>query len=183
MKLRPTRIEGVYVAETEVHLDSRGSFARFFCENELATSLGKRQIVQINHSRTFDLGAIRGLHYQLPPHAEMKYIRCIRGRVWDVAVDLRAQSLTFGQWHAEELTPDSARMLIVPEGCAHGFQTLVAESELIYLHTAAYAPESERGVAYNDPQLQIPWPLPVAALSIGDRRLPMLPPAFAGIRI
>jgi dTDP-4-dehydrorhamnose 3,5-epimerase len=181
MRLRPTKIQGVYVAETDVRGDNRGSFARFFCENELAAMLGMRRIVQINHSRTSVLGAIRGLHYQLPPHAEMKFIRCIRGRVWDVAVDLRAQSPTLGQWHAEELTPESARMLVIPEGCAHGFQALVADSELLYLHTACYAPESEGGVVYNDPQLQIPWPLPVAALSMRDRRLPAIPAAFTGI--
>ena len=127
---------------------------------------------------------MRGLHFQRAPHAEMKLVRCVRGKVWDVAVDLRSGSATFLKWHAEELAPESARMMVVPEGCAHGFQTLTPDCELVYLHTAAYEPESEGGVAWNDPRLRITWPLPVPAnggLSERDRRLPALAPDFRGL--
>src|SRR5207237_2682794 len=121
-----------------------------FCAVELADILGSRNIVQINLSSTRQAGAVRGLHFQRSPHAEMKLIRCLRGSVWDVAVDLRRGSPTFLKWHAEELDSNNARMMVVPEGCAHGFQTLVGDCELLYLHTASYALESEAGVAWDD---------------------------------
>ena len=111
----------------------------------------------------------------------MKLVRCLKGRVWDVAVDLRGGSPTFLQWHAEELSPENARMMVIPEGCAHGFQVLESDSELLYLHTAIYAPESEGGVPYDDPCLSISWPLPVADLSERDRRHPPINPEFIGI--
>jgi len=177
----PTRLAGVFVVETTSHRDARGAFARLYCERELAAVIADRHIVQINHSRTLAVGAVRGLHYQLAPHAEMKLVRCIRGRVWDVAVDLRAESPTFLQWHAVELTPGNARMLIVPEGCAHGFQVLEADSELVYLHTASYVPEWEAGARWDDPRLGIAWPLPVTDVSERDRRHPCLTPEFSGI--
>jgi dTDP-4-dehydrorhamnose 3,5-epimerase len=123
------------------------------------------------------------MHYQHPPHAEMKLVRCVKGGVWDVAVDLRAGSPTFLQWHAEELTPQNARMLIVPEGCAHGFQALEPDSELLYLHTAFYTPEAEGGVAHDDPRLAISWPLPVVDLSTRDRAHPQIMPSFSGISL
>ena len=143
--------------------------------------MGQRRIVQINHSRTRLPGALRGLHYQRPPHAEMKFVRCIRGRVWDVALDLRTGSPTFLQWHAEELNPDRSRMLVVPEGCAHGFQVLEPDSEMLYLHTAFYEPAFEGGLAYNDPRLAITWPLPVTELSGADSRRPFLTEDFLGL--
>jgi dTDP-4-dehydrorhamnose 3,5-epimerase len=183
VKLVPTKLAGVLVIETSPVADHRGAFARWFCEHELLDVVGARRIVQINHSRTNAVGAVRGLHFQKPPHAEMKFVRCLKGRVFDVAVDLRAGSPTFLQWHAEELTPDSARMLAIPEGCAHGFQVLAAESELVYLHTAAYAPEAEGGVRFDDARLRIAWPLPIADLSERDRQLPVLQPDFAGISL
>ncbi len=109
-----------------------------------------------------------------PPHAEMKLVRCLRGRVWDVAVDLRAESPTFLHWHAEELSPDNHRMVVIPEGCAHGFQVLTPDSELLYLHTAFYAPDAEGGVRHDDPALGIRWPLPVTDLSPRDRSHPLI---------
>lgn len=183
MNVRPTPLQGVVVVETTPIVDPRGAFARLFCERELAAVIGNRHIVQINHSRTRTVGAVRGLHFQHPPHAEMKLVRCLKGRVWDVAVDLRAGSHTFLQWHAEELTPDNARMLVIPEGCAHGFQVLEAESELLYLHTAPYTPAAEGGLSYNDPELEIAWPLPITDLSERDRRLPPSDPDFSGITV
>ena len=181
MRVLHTGIPGVSVVETWLIQDHRGGFARLWCEKELGDLLCDRRIVQINHARTLKAGAIRGLHYQCPPHAEMKFIRCLKGKVWDVAVDLRADSQTFLRWHAEELTPDNMRMLVIPEGCAHGVQVLEPESELLYLHTAAYAPDSEGAVRYDDPALGIPWPLPAVDVSARDRRHPLLERGFAGI--
>jgi dTDP-4-dehydrorhamnose 3,5-epimerase len=181
MNVSPTSIAGVLRVDTVPHADSRGAFARLYCERNLADVIGPRRIVQINHSRTATVGAIRGMHYQHPPHAEMKLVRCLRGRVWDVAVDLRAGSPTFLRWHAEELTPHNARMLVIPEGCAHGFQVLEADSELLYLHTAFYAPQAEGGVRHDDPRLGITWPLPVAELSPRDAGHPKIEPDYRGI--
>src|SRR5258706_7704202 len=181
MNTLPTRLSGVVVAETVPVVDSRGAFARLYCERELSEVMSGRHIVQINHSRTVALGAVRGLHFQRPPQAEMKLVRCLRGRVWDVAVDLRAGSKTFLEWHAEELTPSNARMLIIPEGCAHGFQALEVESELLYLHTAFYDPDVEGGIRCDDSRLGIAWPLPIADLSQRDPLLPMLDAEFRGL--
>ena len=154
---------------------------RLYCEQELGSILGGRRVVQINHSRTATIGAVRGMHYQRPPHAEMKLVRCIRGRVWDVAVDLRRGSPTFLESHGLELTPENGRMLVVPEGCAHGFQALAADSELLYLHTAFFSPEAEGGVSCIDPRLGIDWPLAPVDLSARDRAFMPLAPDFAGI--
>jgi dTDP-4-dehydrorhamnose 3,5-epimerase len=176
-----TEIKGVDVVETAPAEDHRGSFARLFCEIDLASVMRGRRVVQINHSCTRAVGAVRGMHFQFRPHAEMKLVRCLRGRVWDVAVDLRRGSPTILQWHALELTPRNARMLVIPEGCAHGFQALEAESELLYLHTTLYVPAAEGGVAHDDPQLGIAWPLPVTDLSARDRAHQPLPRGFAGL--
>lgn len=181
MKMRATRIAGVVVAETDRIEDDRGAFTRLFCEQDLAGAIGTRHIVQINHSRTTAPGSVRGMHYQAAPHAEMKLVRCLRGRVWDVAVDLRAGSPTFLQWHAEELTPDNARLLIVPEGCAHGFQVLAPDSELLYLHTAAHCASAEGGVHCLDPGLAIAWPLPVTGLSARDASHAAIDADFKGL--
>lgn len=181
LKLSATAIQGVLVAETELIADRRGAFSRLFCENELAKALNGRRIVQANLSITAGVGAVRGMHYQLPPHAEMKLVRCIKGRVWDVAVDLRFGSPTFLRWHAEELTPKNVRMLIIPEGCAHGFQVLEAESELLYLHTAFYVPEAEGGVRHDAAILNITWPLSVTDLSERDSTHPLINQDFPGI--
>jgi dTDP-4-dehydrorhamnose 3,5-epimerase len=121
------------------------------------------------------------MHYQQSPSAEMKFVRCLKGRVWDVAVDLRTGSRTFLKWHAEELSPHNARMLAIPEGLAHGFQVLDPESELLYLHTAPYAPAVESGVSYNDQTLAITWPMPISNVSARDRHLPLISPDFQGL--
>jgi dTDP-4-dehydrorhamnose 3,5-epimerase len=183
VKILPTALPGVVVVETAPFIDQRGAFARWFCEKELDAIVEHRRIVQVNHSRTTRMGALRGFHYQYPPHAEMKLVRCIGGRIFDVAVDLRQGSATFLQWHAEELTPTNARMLVIPEGCAHAFQTLEAESELLYLTTACYAPEAEGGVRFDEPRLSIPWPLDVVDLSRRDQSLPILNADFSGISL
>lgn len=180
MKIISTPIAGVMLLETTAHKDVRGEFSRLYCDRELA-SIAPKPILQINHSITYAVGAVRGLHYQRPPHAEMKFVRCVRGRVWDVAVDLRAGSPTFLQWHAVELSPESGHTLVIPEGCAHGFQTLESDCELLYLHTAHYHPEVEAGVAYNDPALNISWPMAVTEISARDAAHPLLTGAFQGI--
>lgn len=171
------------MVETTPFADHRGAFARFFCADELAPVLGERRIVQINHSRTNKVGAVRGMHFQRPPHAEMKLVRCIRGRVFDVALDLRKGSPTFLRWHAEELDPVSARMLVVPEGCAHGFQVLDEESEILYLVTEFFFPESEDGIHPEDPIIAIQWPLSVMELSRRDAGQRCLTPSYMGLTI
>lgn len=181
MKLRPAGPAGLQLAEGAPHTDARGAFARLYCERELADAVGTRRIVQVNHSRTAAVGAVRGLHYQRAPHAEMKLVRCLRGRVYDVALDLRAGSPTFLHWHAQELSPENGLMMVIPEGYAHGFQVLEPDSELLYLHTAFYTPAAEGGVHCQDPRLAISWPLPVRDLSPRDLAHPLLTPEFSGI--
>jgi len=181
MEILPTPLAGVFVIETPTFVDYRGTFTRYYCERDLAEVIGTRRIVQINHSHTRVVGGVRGLHFQRSPHAEMKLIRCIKGSVWDVAVDLRADSPTFLHWHAETLSPDNARMLVIPEGCAHGFQALEAASEIMYFVTSCYAPESERAVRYDDERVAIAWPLAVTGLSARDRDTPSLAPDFLGV--
>jgi dTDP-4-dehydrorhamnose 3,5-epimerase len=183
MKMLSTPLNGIFVVETTPFNDQRGSFVRYYCENDLSAAIGGRRIVQINMSRTHAVGAVRGLHFQRHPHMEMKLVRCLKGRVWDVAVDLRAGSSTFLQWHAEELSPENARMMVIPEGCGHGFQVMEEDSELLYLHTALYAPGSEGGALFNDPRLKIAWPLPVTDLSERDRKHPLITPDFAGLTV
>jgi len=161
--------------------DSRGSFMRLFCEEELASVLQGRRIVQINRSASAATGSIRGLHYQRAPHAEMKFVTCLRGQAWDVAIDLRAGSGTFLNWHAETLDAGIGNMLAIPEGFAHGFQTLQPDTELLYLHTAAYAPNFEGAVRFDDPRVGISWPLPASAISARDLGHALLARDFMGL--
>lgn len=181
MEIIPTSIEGVVTVRSTVRTDQRGEFARLFCEGDLAQIIGARHVVQANRSLTRAVGAVRGMHYQLPPHAEMKLIRCIRGRVWDVAVDLRKESPTFLMWTGQELSADNGLMFVVPERCAHGFQVLEPDSELLYLHTAFYSPAAEGGISPIDPAVGISWPRPIVDLSERDRSHPRLPADFGGI--
>jgi dTDP-4-dehydrorhamnose 3,5-epimerase len=176
-----TSIKGLFVAETKPIFDSRGLFARLYCEHELKSCVGTRHIVQINYSRTSLLGAIRGLHYQKPPNAELKLVRCLKGRVWDVAVDLRQDSPTFLCWHAEELTPSNNRMMVIPEGFAHGFQVLEPDSEMLYFHTEFYIAASEAGIRYDDPRLAIKWPYSITEVSPRDLAHPLIEHNFSGL--
>lgn len=172
----PTPIPGVQVLVGEPFIDHRGSFLNAYRAQEplFAKAWGDRSIAQVNISRTETLGAIRGLHLQSPPHSEAKLVRCLRGCVWDVAVDLRPRSPTYGHWHAVELSPGAANALLIPEGCAHGFQVLEPGSELLYLHSGAWVPEAETGVRFDDPELFIHWPLTPPVLSERDLALPLL---------
>ena len=181
MKIIDTPIKGVHLIETAPVRDNRGSFARAFCMRELAPLLGGRAIAQVNHSKNAEVGTVRGMHFQRPPHTEMKFVRCVRGRIWDVALDLRAGSPTFLRWHAEELTEGGMNMLCIPEGCAHGVQALEPGAEFLYFNTAFYAPEAEGGIRFDDPACAIAWPLPVTRLSEKDAAIPLLQPGFEGL--
>ena len=175
-EVRPTPISGVFELHAQPFADHRGAFLNAFRSQEpaLMGSWGDRAIAQVNLSRTEAVGTIRGLHLQAEPHSEAKLVRCLRGRVWDVAVDLRAGSATRGHWHALELSPERANALLIPEGCAHGFQVLETGSELLYLHSGAWVKEAETGIHCCDPELAIAWPLPPSALSVRDQALPWL---------
>jgi len=181
MQLSRTSIAGVLELRNPGFKDSRGAFQRLFDRAEWGACWGERPVGQVNHSRTTTVGALRGLHLQRPPAAEAKLVRCIRGRVFDVAVDLRAGSVSLCQWHGVELSPAAANALFIPEGCAHGFQVLEAPAELIYVHSGPYAPAHEWAARWDDPRLAIAWPLPVAQLSARDAAHPLLPSDFAGL--
>lgn len=176
-ELRRSQIFGVYELWSQPFVDARGVFLNAFRAQEEAFmgSWVDRKIAQVNLSRTEAVGTVRGLHLQADPHSEAKLVRCLKGRVWDVAVDLRHDSATYGQWQAVELTPEGGNALLIPEGCAHGFQVLQPGSELLYLHSGAWVPEAETGVRWDDPQLAIAWPLAVTELSERDRSLPFIP--------
>jgi dTDP-4-dehydrorhamnose 3,5-epimerase len=171
-----TPIPGLFELLASPFSDQRGAFCNVFRRQDhpFLDCWGNRDIAQVNISRTEQKGMIRGLHLQSPPHGEAKFVRCLRGRVWDVAVDLRRPSPSYGRWHAVELSPEKANGLLIPEGCAHGFQVLEPGSELLYLHSGAWVAEAETGVRFNDPTLAIPWPLPPLGLSERDLNLPLL---------
>ena len=179
--IRPTPIAGLTLIERKPIGDQRGFLARLFCREELHSVIGNRQIVQINHTLTATKGTIRGMHFQYPPHAEMKLVTCLRGEVYDVAVDLRRDSPTFLHWHAERLSADNCKTFAIPEGFAHGFQTLTHDCELLYLHTAAYQPTAESGLDALDPRLGINWPQPVTERSARDQAHLAINADFAGL--
>ena len=183
MRITPLKIAGSAIVQAEPRGDERGMFARWFCREELAGLIGERQIVNINYSRTEFVGTIRGMHYQYQPALEMKLLRCIRGAVYDVIVDLREGSPTFLQWHAERLDPANMKMLVVPEVVAHGFQVIEPGTEMLYLNTAAYASEHEGGVRFDDPLVGIDWPLAATGVSDRDGAHPLLDPSFTGIKV
>lgn len=178
-----TPLAGLLILQRKPLHDTRGYLERLFCTRELAAVLSGRSIAQINHTLTVRRGTVRGMHYQQSPHAEMKLVSCLCGEVYDVAVDLRRDSPTFLHWHAEKLSEDNHRTLLIPEGFAHGFQTLTDNCEMLYFHTAAYAPDAERGLNPRDPRLALPWPLPIADVSERDAAQPSLAPEFRGLTI
>jgi len=174
-------LPGAYIMELAPQRDSRGWFARTF-DQEIFQRIGHtRSFVQFNHSASTFQGTLRGLHYQLPPHGEAKLVRCIRGAVYDVIVDLRKGSPAFLRHVSIELSEENLRALYIPEGFAHGFQTLSDQTQLIYHHTGYYHPASERGLRYNDPRLGIQWPLEPTAVSEKDQTYPWLEADFAGV--
>ncbi|MHC4520861.1 MAG: dTDP-4-dehydrorhamnose 3,5-epimerase [Planctomycetota bacterium] len=183
MRCVETPLAGAHVIELEPFVDERGLFARIFCRKEFEGVGFHGTIVQINHSLTRRRGTIRGMHCQLPPASETKVIRCLQGKVFDVMVDLRAGSPTFRQWHGVELSRDNMRVVHIPEGFAHGFQTLTDDAELIYLHSEFYNPEHEYGLRFDDPALAIHWPLPISTVSSKDRNYAFMDKNFPGIQV
>lgn len=174
MKFVETVIKGPFVIEPERQEDERGFFARVFCEREFSALGLETRYVQCSISYNLRKGTLRGLHYQAPPHDEVKVVRCTRGAIYDVIVDLRPDSATHGRWVGVELSADNRRMLYIPKGCAHGFQTLEDDCEVFYQISAEYHSPSARGLRHDDPGLAITWPLPVTLLSERDRMLPKL---------
>jgi len=183
VKVLDTPIPDLKIVQSTPHHDDRGAFVRLYCGQEMESLIGHRQIVQINQSETIRVGAVRGLHYQQPPHAEMKMVRCLRGRVWDVAVDLRSESPTFLKWYAHELNPADAQMMVIPEGFAHGFQTLSENVSLLYCHTAPHNSAAEAALNAQDPRLAIQWPIAITELSARDTNHPLIDPKFNGVSL
>lgn len=176
-----TPLAGLKLIERKPIDDTRGFLARVFCAEELSIAGWNKGIAQINHTLTQRRGTVRGMHFQRSPHMEMKLVSCLRGAVWDVAVDLRAGSPTFLKWHAVELSAKNHRAMLIPEGFAHGFQTLSDDCELLYLHSAAYALKAEGGVQPQDLMLAINWPLPIAEISPRDAQHELLTREYTGL--
>lgn len=174
MKFLPTPIHGAFVIEFDGISDSRGSFGRTFCAREFREHGLNPRVVQSNLCHNHKKGTLRGLHYQVPPAAESKLVRCIRGAVYDLIVDLRPESPTFLEHVAVELNAENRRALYVPPMCAHGYQTLTDDSELFYQTGESYAPAQERGLRYDDPALNLTWPLPIGPVSQKDASWPLL---------
>jgi dTDP-4-dehydrorhamnose 3,5-epimerase len=176
-------LAGLKLVERQRLGDVRGFLSRIFCLNELAAAGWTEPVVQINHSLTVLRGTVRGLHFQHPPHAEMKLVSCVRGEVWDVAVDIRSGTKTFLQWHAQRLSADNGHALLIPQGFAHGFQAMTDNAELIYCQSAIYAPETEAAINAADPRLAIAWPLPLAERSPRDSTIPFIDDQFGGVQL
>ena len=172
MEFTETRLKGAYLVRLKRIEDHRGFFARGFCRDEFASHGLNSNMMQLNVGFSHSKGTLRGLHYQEAPHAEAKFVRCTRGAIYDVIVDVREGSPTRGQWVGAELTADDGTMLYAPEGFAHGYQTLVDNAEMYYLTSAPYASKAAKGVRFDDPLLSIEWPLTVAVISDADRNWP-----------
>jgi|CXWL01.1.fsa_nt_gi dTDP-4-dehydrorhamnose 3,5-epimerase len=179
-----TSLAGLWLVRLRQHRDERGSFARLYCANEFSALGLNRPLSQINHSHSLLKGTLRGLHFQHPPHAEHKLVHCLAGAVLDVVVDLRATSPTLLQWVAIELDATRRASLLIPPGCAHGFQTLEDDTDLLYMHSLPHAPAFEGGLGFDEPLLRgggITLPLPVSARSARDSQWPRLAADFSGL--
>jgi dTDP-4-dehydrorhamnose 3,5-epimerase len=172
MEFTETSLKGAFVVSVKRITDDRGYFGRAWCRDECRQHGLNPDMTQLNVGFSHKKGTVRGMHYQDAPHAEAKFIRCTRGAIYDVIIDLRRHSPTFCNWYGVELTPDSGKMLYAPEGFAHGYQTLTDNAEMYYLTSAAYAPKSAGGVRYNDPVFRISWPEPVTVISPADGNWP-----------
>jgi dTDP-4-dehydrorhamnose 3,5-epimerase len=177
MKFTNTELAGAMIIELEAHQDERGFFARTFCAREFAAQGLNPNFVQANLSLTRKAGTLRGMHYQIPPAAETKLVRCLRGAIYDVIVDLRPDSATYLSWTSIELTEENHLALYIPEGFAHGFQTLSDDVEVFYQMGDFFTPDCQRGILYNDPTLAITWPLPIGEISAKDATLPVFSPS------
>ncbi len=174
MKFFPTPLRGAYVIEPEPRQDERGFFSRIFCRDELGANGIDTPITQINDSYSALSHTLRGMHYQIAPHAEVKIVRCIQGRLFDAIVDLRSSSPTFKQWFGVELSAENRRLLYVPKGFAHGFMTLEPNTEMLYFVSDAYAPSAEKGLRWNDPEIAVHWPYEPKLISDRDMANPLL---------
>jgi dTDP-4-dehydrorhamnose 3,5-epimerase len=181
MKLVATPLAGAHLIGLEPLTDDRGFFARAFCEREFAAAGLETRFVQANNTLSRRKGTLRGFHYQLPPAAEVKMIRCLRGAVYDVIVDLRPDSPTFKQWFGAELTAENRLTMYVPRGFGHALLTLQDDAEVFYLVSAFYAPQQERGLRHDDPALGVHWPIAPVEISPKDRAWPDLDPTFHGL--
>jgi len=178
-----TSIHGCFVIGCEPVKDERGIFYRTFDRQEFERMGRTKTFIQHNVSINHKKGTVRGMHYQVPPHAEAKLIQCIAGKVFDVILDLRKNSATFLKWISVELSAEACNQVWIPEGCAHGFQTLEDHSTLLYCHTAAYNKDAEAGIRTDDPQIRVSFPLPVSAISMRDQNHPLLASTFNGLEI
>jgi dTDP-4-dehydrorhamnose 3,5-epimerase len=174
MEFIKTPLEGIYLIQHTILADERGLFTRTFCKNEFSAIGFDKEFVQFNHSFNRTKGTIRGMHYQSDPFSETKLIRCVEGSVYDVAVDLRKGSPTYLQYFGVELSKVNMYSILIPEGCAHGFQTLEDNTALIYHHTAFYKPEAYGGVRFDDPAIGIAWPLPPVNITMKDQTYPLI---------
>ena len=172
MRFIDTPIAGAWLVAPEPRDDDRGFFARLWSREEFASKGLRADFIQCNNSFSRLKGTLRGLHYQLPPHGEAKLVRCIRGRVFDVMVDMRPGSATERKWFGAEITAENRSLVYVPEGCAHGYLALDDDCEVIYMATAPYVADAERGVRWNDPGIGITWPVEPTILSTKDRQWP-----------
>lgn len=178
MKFIDTPIQGAYLIELEKRGDDRGFFARVFCMREFLQQGLASAFVQVNDSLSAEKGTLRGMHYQLAPRTETKLIRCINGTLWDVILDLRPDSPSFGKWFGAELSAANRRMMYAPKGCAHGFVALTDNVESFYMVDEFYSPEHERGVRWNDPRFNIAWPIAPTLISDKDSNHPDFDPAY-----
>lgn len=176
-------LAGLIKVQRKAIEDHRGFLSRFYCAEEFREAGLNKPVAQINHTLTRNKGAVRGMHFQYPPHAETKLVSCLQGQIFDVAVDLRCGSPTFLKWHGVVLSKQNRLSLLIPAGFAHGFQTLTEDCELIYLHTESYHPESEGALNAADPKLAIAWPLPIAEISERDRDHKLIGQEFKGIAV
>jgi dTDP-4-dehydrorhamnose 3,5-epimerase len=181
MKFHPLEIKGAYLIDIDYRADERGGFARTFCKDEFGQIGHAKEFVQLNQSWNTKKGTLRGMHYQVPPFKEIKLVRCICGSVFDVIIDLRKDSPTFLKHVSVELSAKNKKMIYIPEGLAHGFQTLEDDTQLVYHHTEYYKPGFEGAIHYADPAIGIKWPIPVSTISEKDGLHPYLTQTFKGL--
>ena len=179
----PTSLPGPILLKRWKHEDTRGVFSRIYCKEQLKENEITMDISQINFSYTANPGAVRGMHFQKAPSADAKVVTCIRGKVWDVVIDIRKRSPSLLKWHGQILSASECSSLFIPEGFAHGFQTLSADCEMVYLHSESHSAECEGGIRFDDPRVAIQWPLEVSDLSARDRSHPVVSQAFLGIDV
>lgn len=182
MKFEQLKASGLWIVEQERRSDERGWLSRTYCKNDFKQIDFSGEWVQHNHTLTRKAGSIRGMHYQLPPYSETKLVRCIVGSIYDVVIDLREGSPTFLKHYAVELSAENGKMLFIPNGFAHGFQSLTDNVELVYCHSEFYESGYEAGLHYSDPQLHIQWPLPVSMISERDQSHKLIENNFTGIK-